>query len=457
MDKSKAMGTEKVSSLLWKFSVPAIFAMLVNALYNVVDSIFVGRGVGEIGLTAVTIAFPLMMVLMAVGMLLGMGSATLISIRLGENNKKAAELILGNAFALILILVITLTAGALFFLDPILIILGATPEVLPYARDFSQIILGGSLFMHIAFGMNGAIRAQGDQKTAVKTMLISAVLNMILNPLFIVGFHLGIRGSALATVVAQAVAAIWVLVYFVRGMGTLKLNRQCFGLKADIALSIVKIGMPMFLMQFTNSLVMVIVNYQIMAHGGQIAIAAYGVINRVFMLTLMPVLGIMQGAQPIIGYNFGAKQFSRVLTTLKLATLTTTACCLLAFVLVETFAVQVMQIFSDDAELVSLGAFAIRINLAMLPLIGFQIAGAQYFQAVGKANYSIVLNLLRQVILLIPVVSILPGFLGLLGVWMAGPISDLGASVITAACIVMELKRLSEAQREQNEGQLSPG
>ncbi|MBP2651874.1 MAG: efflux family protein [Firmicutes bacterium] len=449
MDKTKALGEEKVSSLLWKFSGPAIFAMMVNALYNVVDSIFVGHGVGEIGLTAVTIAFPMMMVLMAIGMLIGMGSSTLVSIRLGENNKEAAELILGNAFTLIMVLVLATTAGSLIFLDPILIKLGAAPDVLPYARDFARVVLGGSIFMHISFGLNSIIRAQGDQNTAVATMLVSAFLNMILNPLFIIGLHMGIKGSAWATVIAQAVAATWVMVYFIRGGGTLKLKIKCIGLRLDIAAGIFKIGMSGFLMQITNSLVMVIVNYQLIAHGGSIAIAAYGVLNRIIMMTLMPVLGIMQGAQPIIGYNYGAKKLGRVITTLKLATLSTTATCVVCFILVELFAVQIMHVFSDNAELATVGAYAIRINLSLLPLIGFQIAGAQYFQAVGKVNYAIVLNLLRQVILLIPVVSILPGFIGLMGVWLAEPISDLGAAIITGICVARELKRLSAAHKAE--------
>ncbi|MBP2653245.1 MAG: efflux family protein [Firmicutes bacterium] len=454
MDKTKALGEEKVSSLLWKFSVPAIFAMLVNALYNVVDSIFVGHGVGEIGLTAVTIAFPLMMVLMAVGMLIGLGAATLVSIRLGENNKAEAELILGNAFTLIMVLVLTTTAGLLMFLDPILIKLGATPDVLPYARDFTKIILMGSLFMHIGFGLNGVIRAQGDQNTAVATTLVSAVLNMVLNPLFIFGLGLGIKGSALATVVAQAVVAIWVIVYFVRGTVGLKLKRAYIGLRADIAVSIFKIGLSGFLMQATNSIVMVIINYQLMAYGGTVAIAAYGVINRVFMLMLMPVLGIMQGAQPIIGYNYGARQFDRVITTLKIAAVAATATSVCGFIVVEVFPAYIMQLFNGDAELTRLGAYAMRLFFVMLPVIGFQVVGANYFQAVGKVNYAIVLNLLRQVIILIPVLSILPGLIGLNGIWLAGPISDFFAAAITGVCLTMEVRRLTTAHGDE---QLSAG
>lgn len=447
MDKSVALGEQKIRTLLWDYSVPAIIGMVVNALYNVVDSIFVGQGVGEIGLIAVTIAFPLMMILMAVGMFVGLGAAALVSIRLGEQDKAGAELILGNALTMVIGLVIITTAGALWYLEPLLLLLGATPDVLPYAKSFMTIILAGSVFMHVSFGLNGIIRAQGDPKTALLTMLIGAVLNTILNPLFIFGLHWGIEGSAWATVFSQAVATVWVLTYFIKGSGTLKLKRRYLAVRSEVVISIAKIGMAPFLLQIGNSLVIVVLNFSLLNYGGALAIAAFGIINRVLMLMLMPVMGISQGAQPIIGYNYGAGNYRRVITTVKLAILAASGLCLFGFICVQLLDVHIIRLFNGNQELVRLGSDGLRLFLLMLPIIGFQIISANYFQAVGKAGYAIVFNLLRQIILLIPLIYILPKFWGLTGIWLAGPISDVGAALLTGIFMLRELKSL--ASREQ--------
>lgn len=447
MDKSVALGEQKIRTLLWDYSVPAIIGMVVNALYNVVDSIFVGQGVGEIGLIAVTIAFPLMMILMAVGMFVGLGAAALVSIRLGEQDKAGAELILGNALTMVIGLVIITTAGALWYLEPLLLMLGTTPDVLPYAQNFMTIILAGSVFMHISFGLNGIIRAQGDPKTALLTMLIGAVLNTILNPLFIFGLHWGIEGSAWATVFSQAVATVWVLSYFIKGSGTLKLKRQYLAVRSEVVISIAKIGMAPFLLQIGNSLVIVVLNFSLLNYGGALAIAAFGIINRVLMLMLMPVMGISQGAQPIIGYNYGAGNYRRVIATIKLAILAASGLCLFGFICVQLLDVHIIRLFNGNQELVQLGSDGLRLFLLMLPIIGFQIISANYFQAVGKAGYAIVFNLLRQIILLIPLIYILPKFWGLTGIWLAGPISDVGAALLTGIFMIRELKSL--ASREQ--------
>jgi putative MATE family efflux protein len=436
------LGEEKISKLLRSYSVPAIIGMVVNALYNVVDSIFVGQGVGEIGLVAVTLAFPLMVVLMAVGMFVGLGAAALVSIRLGQQDKDGAEMILGNAVTLMIILVLLTTAVSLTFLDPLLVLLGATPEVMPYARDFSTIILAGSIFMHVSFGINNLIRAQGDPKTALKTMLIAALLNAALNPLFIFGFHMGIKGSAWATVLAQAVATVWVLTYFIRGAGTMRLQVKNLPLRREIVAGIARIGMAPFLLQLSASLVMVILNYQLLAYGGVLAVAAFGIVNRVLMLSLMPVMGISQGAQPIIGFNYGAGNYRRVIEVVKLATFAATAFCCLGFLVILLFDEPIVRLFNGNVELVRLGSTGLKTFLALLPIIGVQLIGANYFQAVGKAKYAIVFNLLRQIILLIPLVYILPKFFGLMGIWLAGPISDLVASMVTAWFVAREIKNL---------------
>lgn len=442
MERSKALGEEKISKLLWKFSLPAIVGMVVNALYNVVDSIFVGHGVGEIGLAAVSIAFPIMIILMGFGMLVGVGAAAVVSLRMGENKQHEAEKILGNAFTLAAILSVTLSAGLLLYLDPILISLGAQASVLPYARDFTRIILWGSIFMYIGFGLNNIVRAEGNPQMAMSTVLISAGLNIVLNPLFIFTFDLGISGSALATVVSQSVSAIWVLGYFLSKKSVLKLRLENLVLDWGIVISIFKIGMSPFLMQIAASLVTVLFNYSLLEHGGELAVAAIGVINRIAMLMLMPIFGLSQGLQPIIGYNYGAKNYARVTKALKIAIYAATIFSTAGFLLIQIFDEHIIRLFNDNPELISIGSYGMRIYLCMLPVIGFQIIGGNYFQAVGKAGYAIVLSMSRQVIILIPLLFILPGLFGLNGAWLASPIADLTSAVVTGIFLFREIHKL---------------
>lgn len=446
MDQSQAMGQEKISKLLWDFSLPAIVGMIVNALYNVVDSIFVGNGVGEIGLTAVTIAFPIMIVLMAIGMLIGIGASTLISIKLGEQNHQAAETILGNAFTLMILAVIFVSATALFFLDPLLIFLGAKPNVLPYARDFSKIILLGSIFMHIGFGLNNIIRAEGNPRVAMMTMLIAAFLNTVLNPLFIFVFNLGISGSALATVMAQAVSAMWVLYYLTSNKSLLRLRYVNFKLQPELVGEIIKIGLPSFFMQIAASIVTVLYNFSLLQYGGELAVAAMGIVNRVGMLILMPIFGISQGVQPIIGYNYGAQQYDRVRKVLRIGIYTATAMSSVGFILIQVFAANIVKVFNNNPDLILIGSNGLKTFLIFLPIIGFQIIGSTYFQAIGKATQAIFLSLSRQVIILIPAILLLPRFFGLPGIWYAGPVADFVASILTAIYLWRELRSLNVAK-----------
>jgi putative MATE family efflux protein len=444
MDRSNSLGQEKISKLLWQFSLPAITGMVVNAFYNVIDSIFVGRGVGEIGLTAVTIAFPIMIVLMGLGMLVGVGAAAVISLKIGEGKEQEAEKILGNAFTLSMISSVAFTASVLLFLDPLLILLGAEPDVLPYASDFTKIIVLGSVFMYVGFGLNNIVRAEGNPKMAMSTTLISAGLNIVLNPLFIFTFGLGISGSALATVVSQGVSAMWIFNYFLRGKSLLKLRKKNFTLDKKIVFSIFKIGMSPFLMQIASSVTTILFNFTLLRHGGELAVASIGIINRMGMLMLMPIFGISQGLQPIIGYNYGARNYSRVIQALKMAIYAATLFSTLGFVVIQIFAREVIMLFNDNPELILLGSEAMKINLCMLPVIGFQIIGANYFQAVGKAGYAIVLSMSRQLIILIPLLLLLPNLLGLNGAWLASPISDFIAALLTGLFLFWELRKLGE-------------
>jgi putative MATE family efflux protein len=442
MDRSKALGEERIPALLWKFSLPAIAGMVVNALYNVVDSVFVGHGVGEVGLAAVTIAFPIMIILMAFGMLVGVGASAVVSLRLGEHKQQEAEKILGNALSLVVILSIVLTTALLFFLDPILISLGADQTVLPYARQFTRIILCGSLLMYIGFGLNSVVRAEGNPKIAMATILISAGLNIMLNPLFIFVFHLGIAGSALATVISQAVSAIWILAYFLSKRSLLRLRLANLALDKDIVISIFKIGMSPFLMQIGASVVTVLFNFSLLKYGGELAVASIGVINRIAMLMLMPIFGLSQGLQPIIGYNYGAKNYDRVRKALKLAIYAATIFSTLGFLVTQVFDEQIIRLFNDNPDLIRIGSHGMRIQLGMLSVIGFQIIGANYFQAVGKAGYASVLSLSRQVIILIPLILLLPGILGLNGAWMASPIADFVSAMLTGTFLMREIRKL---------------
>lgn len=448
MDHSKQLGEQSVGKLLWKFSIPAIVGMLVNALYNIIDRIFVGRGVGLLGISATTIAFPISIIIMAFGMLIGIGAAATVSIRLGQKKKEEAEKILGNAFTMLVITSILVTVLGLIFEEPLLIIFGASEEVLPLAKEFVTIILIGVLLQNIGFGLNNIIRSEGNPKIAMLTMLIGAILNTIFNPIFIFGLDLGIRGSALATIVSQTVCSAWVLSYFMGKKSVLKLRIKNLKLDLHIIKQIVAIGMSPFLMQIVASGISITFNKDLQMYGGDTAIAAFGIINSVVMLILMPIFGINQGSQPIIGYNYGAGNFDRVKKALKLAIVAATTVSTLGFVIVELFPRVIISVFSsNNAGLIDIGSSGIRIFLLMMPIVGFQIVSANYFQAINKAKIAIFLSLSRQVIILLPLLLILPSFLKLTGVWVSGATADLLASIVTAAFLFKELRHLGKASQ----------
>jgi len=434
--------TEAVSTLLWKFSIPAVAGMVVGALYNVVDGVFVGRGVGEDALTAVTVAFPVMTVLMAVGMLVGIGAGAMVSISLGRRDVERAEMILGNAVTLMVVLVAATVGGAMLFLDTLLIdVLGVTPNVLPLTREFMSIILLGSIFLHVGFGLNNLIRAQGDPKTALATQLISVLVNIVLNYFFVFVFKWGIAGSAFGTVCAQATAATWVMWYLTSPRAVLRLRARRLVPRLDIVRDIFKIGMAPFVMQLGASAVMVVLNRRVALFGGDQAVAAFGVVNRVMMLVMMPVVGISQGAQPIIGYNFGAERFDRVKRVLGIALGVSTLLCLVGFLAVRIGAESIIALFAPGSDLILLGAEGMRLFLLALPVVGFQIIGANYFQAIGKAGYSMLFSLSRQVIVLIPAVYLLSSRWGLEGVWLAGPTSDLASAILIGVFLLIDVRR----------------
>lgn len=461
MDKSKQLGEESVGKLLLKFSIPAIVGMLVNALYNVVDRMFIGKVVGKDAIAGLTITFPIAIIIMAFGMLVGIGSGALTSIRLGQKKKDEAEKILGNSFILLIIVSITVTILGQIFKEPILRSFGASEVTISYAIEYITIILYGSILQSIGFGLNNIIRAEGNPKIAMYTMLIGGVLNMFLDAIFIRVLGFGIKGAAYATVISQGVNTVWVLYHFLGKNSVLKLKIENFKLQKKIVMGIFAIGMAPFAMQVAASFVNVVFNRSLATYGGDAAIAAVGAINSIVMMILMPIFGINQGSQPIIGYNYGAEKYERVKKALKLAAIAATIISTTGFIIVELFPVQLINLFNKDSEeMLRIGSSAIRIFLCMLPIIGFQIVCSNYFQAIGKAGMAMVLSLSRQVLILLPLLFILPRFLQLKGIWIAGPASDFLSSLITTILILREMKKLNmkiNNKREiENEKELEP-
>jgi putative MATE family efflux protein len=443
MDRSAQLGQASIPRLLLGFSLPAIVGMMAQASYNLIDRIFVGHALGSEGIAGTTVAFPFMLVVLAFGMLIGFGGTALISIRLGEGKKSEAEQILGNTAVLLILASVFVTIVGLLWLDDILVVCGASDTVLPYARAYLGIIVLGTVFQMVAFGLNAAIRGEGNPKIAMLSMLISVLLNAILAPIFIFGLGWGMQGAALATVISQAVTAVWVVGYFLGGKSVLRFHAQTLRLTSNVCRQIIVFGSPPFAMQIAASALQSILNHQLGVYGGDLAISVMGVLYAMLMMVAMPVFGINQGAQPIIGYNYGAERFDRVKRTLELAILAATGIVIVGFGVMMLFPSQVIRLFNrHDPALLALGTHAIRISTMMLPLVGFQIVSASYFRAIGKPKTAILLMLSRQVLLLIPAALILPLFFGLDGVWAALPTSDFGASLLTGIYLLAELREL---------------
>ncbi len=447
-DRSAQLGRGNIPSLLLRFSAPAIVGMMAQAFYNFIDAVFVGRALGDDAIAGITVAFPLMLITLAFGMLIGFGAAALISIRLGAQQKEDAERILGSAAALLVLASLAITAVGLPLVDPLLKLFGADAAILPYARDYARILLLGTVFQMVGFGLNAAIRGEGNPRVAMLSMLLSVGLNLILAPLFLFGFRWGMQGAALATVLSQGATAAWVLAYFLSGASVLRLRARNLRPRWRVCTGICAIGSPPFAMQMTASMLQAVFNHQLRRYGGVEAIAAMGIIYRVMMMIAMPIFGLNQGAQPIIGYNYGAARFDRVKKTLEIAILAASALTTAGFVVMMLAPAEVVRLFvPGDEALLALGTRAIRISAVMLPLVGFQIVSASYFQAIGKPREAMLLMLSRQLFLLIPAVLLLPRFFGLDGVWAAMPLADLGSSILTAACLTLELRRLHRASQ----------
>ncbi|MGF7141111.1 MATE family efflux transporter [Roseimarinus sediminis] len=445
MDQTHALGNEKVGLLIKRFYWPAFVSVFVSALYNIVDRIFIGQGVGAAALSGLSIIFPIMLIMMAFGMLFGVGTGVQVSISLGEKDQVKAEKTLGNGFSLMLLVSVFITVLTMLIKDPLLRVFGASDDTIGYAQDYLMIILPGVIFQVVGFSLNNVIRSEGNAKVAMYSMLIGAGINIVLDPIFIFVLDMGVKGAAFATLISMMMMSVWVLSHFIRRRSVVDLHYKYMRLEFPVVKAIVAIGMAPFAMQLAASVVHALFNLQLVRFGNDIAVAANGILMSVMSMIFMCVVAVNMATQPIIGYNYGAKNFDRVKQTLfkgiKIASLIAVA----GFILVEVFPGAIVRMFNNtDEELYHIGVRGIRIGLAMTALVGFQVVVGNYFQSTGKARLAMIISLLRQVIVLTPLLMIFPRFLGLDGVWLSMPVSGFVSALIVAWYFRKELVRLNE-------------
>lgn len=436
-----ALGTENIGKLLMQYAVPAIIAMTASSLYNMVDSIFIGHGVGTMAISGLALTFPLMNLVAAFGSLVGVGAATLISVKFGQKDYDTAQRVLGNVFVLNILLGVAFTVIVMAFLDPILYFFGGSDETVGYARDYMYIILLGNTITHLYLGLNAVLRSSGHPQKAMYATIATVIINTILDPVFIYGFGWGIRGAAIATIVAQIISLMWQLWIFSSKEELLHFHRGIFRLKRKIVFDSLAIGMSPFLMNMAACFIVILINQGLKKYGGDLAIGAFGIVNRLVFIIVMIVMGLNQGMQPIAGYNFGAKQYERVTKTLKLTIIYATGVTTFGFIIGMLFSDTVVGIFTSDAELIELSAKGLRIVVMFFPIIGFQMVTANFFQSIGMASKAIFLSLTRQMVVLLPCLLILPRFFGAAGVWYSMPISDLLASLIAGTMLVWQFRK----------------
>lgn len=425
------LGTEKIGRLLKQYALPAIIAQTASSLYNMVDSIFIGQGVGPLAISGLAVTFPLMNLSTAFGTLVGAGAATMLSVLLGQKNYKAANKVLGNVVTLNTIIGLVFMAVALIFIDPILYFFGASENTLPYAKEYITIILIGNVITHLYFGLNAAMRSSGNPKKAMALTIFTVVFNTILDPIFIFVFDMGIKGAAWATVIAQTVAILVVMKHFNDRSRPFHFEKGIFRLDMRVAKDSLSIGMGPFLMNSAACLVTLFINQQLRKYIGDLGIGAYGICNRFIFMFMMICMGLNQGMQPIAGYNYGARQYSRVKEvfwkTARLGMVMTTLC----FVFGMFFPRAAVGIFTHDEQLMELSARALRITTIIFPIVGFQMIATNFFQSLGMVRKSIILSLSRQILFLLPLLYLLPLKLGADGVWASFPISDGLATIMT--------------------------
>ncbi|HJC53160.1 MAG TPA: MATE family efflux transporter [Candidatus Alistipes merdavium] len=448
--KSAAMelGTERIRKLLMQYAVPAVVAMTASSLYNMVDSIFIGHGVGPLAISGLALTFPLMNLAAAFGSLVGVGAATLISMRLGQRDYATAQRVLGNVVMLNLLLGVGFGLVALLFLDPILYFFGASDATIGYAREYMTVILLGNVITHMYLGLNSVLRASGHPRKAMYATINTVIINTILDPIFIYGFGWGIRGAAIATVLAQIISLVWQFRLLSDRSELIHFRRGIYRLRRRIVRDVLAIGMSPFLMNLTACFIVILINKGLKTYGGDLMIGAYGIVNRLAFVFVMIVMGVNQGMQPIAGYNFGAQQYDRVLRVLKLTIVCAVGITTAGFLVGEFAPRLAVSLFTSDEELIRLSVEGMRIVFVFFPIIGFQMVATNFFQSIGMAGKAIFMSLSRQLLFLMPGLLFLPRFFevstpwdGSWGVWCAMPLSDFLATVVAFFMLTHQLRK----------------
>ena len=452
-DATLQLGTRPVGKLLLQYAMPAIVAMTAASLYNIVDSIFIGQGVGPLAISGLAITFPFMNLSTAFGAAVGVGASTFISMKLGQKDYKTAESILGNTVTLNLIIGIAFSVVCLLFLDPILKFFGASEATLPYARDYMVIILVGNVFSHMYFGMNAVLRAAGKPRQAMYATIVTVVMNTILDYVFIMLFGWGIQGAAYATVLAQVMALIWQLRIFSNKQELLHFERGIYRLRSELVRNIIGVGISPFAMNVCACVVVIFINQQLVRYGSDLDVGAYGIANKVSFVFLMFVLGVNQGMQPIVGYNYGAQKIDRMIQVVKLSIIAATLIMTTGWLIAMFMPYYCARLFTKDPTLIQLGMKAIRISMVLFPLIGSQMVITFFFQSIGKVRVSIFLSLSRQLIFLLPALAVFPLFRGVDGVWYAMPFADGFAASIAAVIMLFNVKKFKKQHKELQYGE----
>ena len=440
------LGTQPIGKLLMQYAIPAIIAMTASSLYNMVDSIFIGQGVGPLAISGLAITFPFMNLGAAFGAMVGVGASTLISVKLGQKDYGTAQTVLGNVITLNVIIGLVYSIVCLLFLDPILYFFGASADTIGYARDYMQIILLGNVVTHMYLGLNAVLRASGHPQKAMYATINTVIINTLLDPLFIYGFDWGIRGAAIATIIAQVVSLVWQLRILANKNELLHLRRGIYRLQGKIVKNMIAIGLSPFCMNVASCFIVIFINKGLKQYDGDLAIGAYGIVNRLVFICVMIVMGITQGMQPIAGYNYGAQQYQRVTQVLKLAIWGATAVTTLTFLVGELVPELTVSIFTTDKELIVRAAEGFRIVVLVFPIVGFQMVTSNFFQSIGMANKAIFLSLTRQLLFLLPCLILLPRFMGASGIWWSMPISDAIASLVAAVLLYKQFQLFNKSE-----------
>ena len=444
------LGTKPVGRLLLQYALPAMIAMTASSLYNIVDRVFIGQGVGALAISGLAITFPFMNLTAAFGAGIGVGASTAISVKLGQKDYRTAEELLGNTVTLNLIIGFCFSVICLVFLDPILYFFGASKETIPYARSFMQVILCGNMVSHMYFGMNAVLRAASKPRQAMNATIFTVVMNVLLDVVFILIMKWGIRGAAFATVISQTLALAYQMRLFCNKNELLHLKRGIYGLKARLVKNIIAIGISPFLMNLCACLIIIFINNQLVRYGGDLMVGAYGIASAISTVFIMIIIGVNQGMQPIAGYNYGAQNIDRLMKVLKLATIAATIIMSTGWLIAMTMPHLLARIFTSDPVLIKMAMGAIRINMLVFFIVGFQMVVTNFFQCIGKVKISIFLSLSRQLLFLLPLLYVFPLLFGVDGVWYALPTSDFIASVVAAVIMVLYMRKFKQQIKQSN-------